>query len=85
MDFHGTQLFDGQSDPMMHVEHCVKQWQVAKVHPRLWVQLFFHSLGVIPKPWYIHEEIIRQTSCWKMLKDNSARISPSLVSPLSFT
>jgi hypothetical protein len=44
-----------------------------EVPSRLWVQLFFHSLGVIPKSWYTHEETRRQTSCWKTLKDQFCR------------
>jgi hypothetical protein len=67
--FHGAQLFDGKFDPRMHVENCIKQWKVVQVPSRLWVHLFFHSLGVIPKTGYIHEETRRQTSCWKILED----------------
>jgi hypothetical protein len=35
----------------------------------LWVQLFPHSLGPIPKAWYIHEETRRKTNSWKTLAD----------------
>jgi len=73
MDFQGTQLFDGKSDPRVHVEHFLKQWKVAEVPPWIWVHLLFHSLGEIQKSWYIHEEIIRQTSYWKTLKDQFCR------------
>jgi hypothetical protein len=69
MDFQVAQLFNGQSDPKTHIEQCVRQWQVAEVPSHLWVQVFPHSLGLIPKSWYIHEETRRQTSSWKTLAD----------------
>jgi hypothetical protein len=49
MDFCEAQLFDGQSDPRMHVEKCIKKWKVVQVPYQVWVHLFFHSLGAIPK------------------------------------
>jgi hypothetical protein len=69
MDFQVVQLFNGQSDPKTHIEQCVRQWQVAEIPSRLWVQVFPHSLGLILKSWYIHEETRRQTNNWKMLAD----------------
>jgi hypothetical protein len=47
----------------------VRQWQVAEIPPRLWFQVFPHSLGPIPKSWYTHEETIRKTSHWKTFVD----------------
>jgi len=73
MDFQGTQLFDGKYDPKVHVEHCLKQWRFAEVPCWLWVHLFFHSLGPIPKSWYTQEEARRQIRCWKNLKDQFYR------------
>jgi len=67
--FQYVQLFDGRSNPKMHIEHSLKQWRVAEVPSHLWVQVFFHSLGPIPKAWYIHEETRRQTKYWKILKE----------------
>jgi hypothetical protein len=69
MDFQVAQLFNGQSDPKTHIEQCVRQWQVVEVPSHLWVQVFPHSLGLIPKSWYIHEETRRQTNSWKTLAD----------------
>jgi hypothetical protein len=59
MDFQVAQLIDGQSDPKKHIEQCVRQWQVVEVPSHLWVQVFPHSLGLILKAWYIHEETRR--------------------------
>jgi hypothetical protein len=53
IDFQDVQLFNGRSDPKVHIEHCLKQWRVAEVPSHLWIQLFLHSLGPIPKSWYI--------------------------------
>jgi hypothetical protein len=69
IDFQGVKLFDGQSDPKTHIQHCVKQWQVAEVPPHLWVQVFLYFMGPIPKSWYIHEKTRRQTNHWKTLQD----------------
>jgi hypothetical protein len=69
IDLQYAQLFDGWSDPKVHIEHCLKQWQFAKVPSHLCVQVFLHFLGLIPKSGYIHEETRRQTSCWQTLQD----------------
>jgi hypothetical protein len=58
-DFQVAQLFNGESDPKAHIEHCVTQWQVAEIPSRFWVQVFPHSLGPIPKAWFMHEETRR--------------------------
>ena len=62
MDFQFVQLFNGQDDPKAHVEQCVRKWQVVEIPSRLWVQVFPHSLGLIPKAWHMHEETRRRTS-----------------------
>jgi hypothetical protein len=38
-----------------------------KIPSLFWVQVFPHSLGQIPKSWFIHEETRRQTSDWRTL------------------
>jgi hypothetical protein len=53
----------------MHIEHFLKQWRVVEVPSHLWVQVFFHSLGPIPRAWYIHEETRRQMNCWQTLQE----------------
>jgi hypothetical protein len=67
MDLQVAQLFSGESDPKVHIEQCVTQWQVAEIPPRFWVQVFPHSLGPTPKAWFIHEETRRQTNDWQTL------------------
>jgi hypothetical protein len=62
-----AQLFSGESDPRMHIEKCVTQWQAARIPSHFWVQVFPHSLSPILKYWFIHEETIRQTSDWPTL------------------
>jgi hypothetical protein len=69
MDFQVAQLFNGQSDPKAHVEQCIRQWKVVEIPSCLWVQVFPHLLGLIPKAWYMHEETKRQTNNLKMLED----------------
>jgi hypothetical protein len=64
---HATQLFIGESDPIIHIEQCVTQWQVVDIPSLFWVKLFPHSLGPIPKAWFIHKETRRQTSDWRTL------------------
>jgi hypothetical protein len=49
IDFQDEKLFNGKFDPKVHIEHCLKQWRVAKVPSHLWVHVFLHSLGLIPK------------------------------------
>jgi hypothetical protein len=40
-----------------------------QIPSHLWVHNFFHSLGIVLKSWYMHEETMRQTACWKVLQD----------------
>jgi hypothetical protein len=63
-------LFNGDFDPKSHIEQCMTQWQVAKIPSCFWVQVFPHSLGPIPKTWFMHEETRRQTNDWKTLADH---------------
>ena len=56
MDLHVVQLFSGGSDPRIHIQQCVAQWQAVKKLSHFWVQVFPHSLGPILKDWFIHEE-----------------------------
>jgi hypothetical protein len=62
MGFQVVKLFNEHSDSKEHIEKCVTQWKVAEIQCRLWVQLFPHSLGPIPKAWFMHEETRRQTN-----------------------
>ena len=64
---HTTQLFIEESDLRIHIEQCVTQWQVAEIPSLLWVQVFPHSLGPLPKTWFIHEETRIQTSDYRTL------------------
>jgi hypothetical protein len=64
IDFQDVQLFDGRFDPKVYIEHCLKHCQIVEVPSHLWVQVFIHSLGPVPKSWYIHEDTRRQTRCW---------------------
>ena len=68
MDFQVVQLFNKESNPKAHIEQCMTQWQVVEIPSHLQVKVFPHSLGPIPKAWFIHEETRRQTSNWKMLE-----------------
>jgi hypothetical protein len=56
MDLQVVQLFSGESDPRIHIQQCVAQWQAVEIPSHFWVQVFPHSLGPIPKSWFIHEE-----------------------------
>jgi hypothetical protein len=69
-DFQVSQLFNRESDPKAHIEQCVTQWQVAEIPSHFWVQVFPHSLGLILKTWFMHEETRRQTNDWKALADH---------------
>lgn len=51
-----AQLFNGEYDPKAHIEQCVTQWQAVEIPSHFWVQVFPHSLGPIPKAWFIHKE-----------------------------
>jgi hypothetical protein len=44
-----AQLFNGESDPRIHIEQCVTQWQAVEIPSHFWVQVFPHSLGPIPE------------------------------------
>jgi hypothetical protein len=59
MYFQVAQLFTRQYDPKPHIEQCIRQWKVAEIPSRLWVQVFPHSLGPILKSWFMHAETRR--------------------------
>jgi hypothetical protein len=63
------EIYDGQSNPVTHIEHCLQVWKVVQLPSYLWTHQFFHSLGTIPKAWYVHKETRRQTICWKTLQN----------------
>jgi len=74
MNFQVLQLFNGISNPKVHIEQCVTQWKATKIPSHFSVHVFPHSLGPIPKYWFIHEETIRQTSDWRMLATHFCKI-----------
>jgi hypothetical protein len=55
-DLQVAQLFSGELDPRIHIEWCVTQGQDMRIPSHFWVQVFPHSLGPIPKAWFIQEE-----------------------------
>lgn len=59
--------YDGQTDPMIHIEACVKAWQHRNVDE--WVHLFVHTLDTIPKNWYTEIELRRGTENWSLMID----------------
>jgi hypothetical protein len=69
------EIYDGQSNPIAHIEHCLEIWKVVQLPSYLWTLQFFHYLGTIPKAWYMHEDTRRQETCWKTLQINSSTTS----------
>jgi len=67
--FQDAQLFEERFEPRMHIKHFLKYWKVMEVPTHLWVHVFFHSLGPIPRAWYIHEDTRRQMNCWQTLQE----------------
>ena len=59
--------YDGQNDPRIHVEACIEAWKQRSVDE--WVHIFIHTLGLIPKNWYIKIELRRGTKDWSLLID----------------
>jgi hypothetical protein len=85
IDFQDAQLFNERFDPRGHTKNFLEKWRVVEVPSHLWFQVFFYWLGPIPKAWYIHEDIGRQTSYCKNLQDQFAKIYPLQVGTLSST
>ena len=49
--------YDGQTDPGIHSEDCIKSWKNRSVDE--WVHLFVHTLDTIPKDWYTETKLRR--------------------------
>ena len=59
--------YDGQIDPRIHMEACVKEWQ--HIHANEWVHLFVHTLYTTPKNWYTKIKLCRDTENWSLLTE----------------
>ena len=59
--------YDGQIDPIIHIESCVKSWKHKSVDDQ--VHLFVHTLDTIPKNWYIETELCRGSENWYLMID----------------
>jgi hypothetical protein len=66
--FLDLETYDGLSNPVEHIQHCLRAWKDAQLPSYIWRHNFFHSLGIVPKYWYVHEETRRKTTCWKILQ-----------------
>jgi len=60
-------LYQGHTSPEIHIKACTKELKKNEVHVELWVNYFIHTLGPIPKDWYLKEEMTRKTSIWDVL------------------
>nr|KUM45650.1 hypothetical protein ABT39_MTgene2486 [Picea glauca]KUM45671.1 hypothetical protein ABT39_MTgene2507 [Picea glauca]KUM45676.1 hypothetical protein ABT39_MTgene2512 [Picea glauca] len=63
-----VEVYNGDTDPFVYVEHCTQHWEIEGLRSDLWVNKFIHNLGPIPQDWYLHEETRRQTRDWKTLQ-----------------
>ena len=59
--------YDGQTDPRIHIESCVKAWKHHNTDE--WVHLFVHTLDTNPRNWYIETKLRRGTKNWSLLTD----------------
>ena len=59
--------YDGQTDPMIDMEACVKAWQHRDVDE--WVHLFVHTLDTIPKNQYTETELRKGIKTWSLMRD----------------
>ena len=59
--------YDGQIDPIIHVEACIKAWQHRSVDE--WVDVFVHTLDTIPKNWYTETGLCRGSENWSLMID----------------
>ena len=46
-----TEHYNGLTDPREHLLTCGYRW--SKVPRDVWIQMFVHTLDVIPKEWYV--------------------------------
>jgi hypothetical protein len=68
MDLQVVQLFNGESDPRIHIEQSATQSQATGIPSHFWIQVFPHSIGPIPKSWFIHGETKRQNNDWQTME-----------------
>lgn len=59
--------YDGQTDPRIHVEVCIKAWKYKDVDE--WVHIFIHTLDTIPKNRYTETELRRVNETWSLMID----------------
>lgn len=61
-------LFNGSFEPQEHIRSYIHQWDVDSVPSQHSLNLFIHSLGTIPRAWYLHEELQHHTPYWQFLQ-----------------
>ncbi len=54
----------GMKAPSLHMDSCIISWMKNNVLEREWVHQFIHTLGVVPKNWYLHAETRRAITIW---------------------
>ena len=59
--------YDGQVDPRIHIETCVKAWKHRSANE--WVHLFAHILDTRPRNWYNETKLRIGTKNWSLLTD----------------
>ena len=57
---HFIEKYQGDSDPIEHLNHCEYNWKKAGYPKFLWMHNFIHSLDTIPLAWYLKEEKKRE-------------------------
>ena len=68
--------YDGQIDPRVHIQSCVKAWKHCSVDE--WVHLFVHTLDTNPRNWYIETELRNGTQNRSLLIDGFTLLSLSM-------
>lgn len=54
-------LYKGIEDPIEHLTRCEKTWTILNIDQLVWPHRFEHTLAMIPKSWYVQQEVRRQT------------------------
>jgi hypothetical protein len=44
-----TEVYQGETDPGVHADSCIKKWRREGCPEQYWTQKFIHTLGPIPK------------------------------------
>lgn len=55
------EIYEGTTDPTIHIEQCIKKWRSKYLSPMLWAHKCIHTLGTIPQAWYLDEETHKKT------------------------